>query len=403
MSSIVTVVFEALIGLVVKKGRDKAADKLKDGGVTDPKFRRLIVREIDDIKSKLEGLSRKDLLASISFFEEGIELLYEVFDKARSRTEYGAVTTQAACAEAFSVSEEIRNLELTDLDESASRVLSKAKKRFEGSRWKATEAFKNDALETSDRILAMRYRVMATILETVDHPVDAIAPCRVCIKELNSLLAVQNSFDAQFNCKKGIRAAVWGFFGRDERRKVITSVCHLNRVIYDVTQAVGIEVPFWSWPTVGTEEGGVDPLRDGRVTEVFQKQDMDDCRVTWTFGQEGEEEHKLKKPVGIATNSSGQFIVADQGESNVKVFDSTGTFVNLLSLPSDDKGVNAATFSGSLNSKEDMLRELHFTGQVNMSSSLVKNERKICCMWEYTPKMASLCRALKSMMNGLVA
>ena len=87
MSSIATAVFKVTIGLLVNKGGDKAAEKLKDGDITDQKFRGLIVREIDDVKSKLDGLSRKDLLASISFFEEGIELLYEVFNKARSRSE----------------------------------------------------------------------------------------------------------------------------------------------------------------------------------------------------------------------------------------------------------------------------------------------------------------------------
>ena len=50
------------------KGRDEAAKKLKDGDVTDQQFRGIIVREIDDMKSKLDGLSRKDLLACISFF-----------------------------------------------------------------------------------------------------------------------------------------------------------------------------------------------------------------------------------------------------------------------------------------------------------------------------------------------
>ena len=212
MTSIVTAVFKANIGLLVNKGRDKAAEKLKDGDVTDQKFRCLIVHEIDDIKSKLDGLSRKDLLASISFFEEGIELLYEVFDKARSRSEYGAVATQAACAEAISLSKGMTKLELNDLDDSATRALSNAKKRFKDSRREATRAFKNEALETSDRILAMQYRVMATTLETVDNPADAVAPCRVCVKELNSLLAVQNSFDVQFKKGIGIQAAkglVW--------------------------------------------------------------------------------------------------------------------------------------------------------------------------------------------------
>ena len=35
----------------------------------------LNLREIDDIKSNFDGLSTKDLLASTSFFEEGIELM----------------------------------------------------------------------------------------------------------------------------------------------------------------------------------------------------------------------------------------------------------------------------------------------------------------------------------------
>ncbi|XP_078378086.1 uncharacterized protein LOC144661260 [Oculina patagonica] len=330
MSSIVTAVLKAL----VNKGRDKAAEKLKDGDVTDQKFRRLIVREIDDIKKKLEGLSRKDLLASISFFREGIELLYTVFEEARSRSEYGAVATQAACAEAFSVVKGVRMFDLTDLDESATRKLYDAKKRFEDARRKATEAFNNEALETSDRILAMQYRVMATILEKVDNPADAVEPCRVCIEELNSLQAVKSSFDIQL--KKGI-LAVRGLLGKDERRNIISSVCHINRVFYDVTLTVGKDIPFLMQPAVDIGEDKVDPLRDERVTEVLRKQGMEHCCVPpWSFGQEGEEEHKLKRPRGIATNSSGQFIVGDYHDGNVKVFDSTGTFMSLLSLPKDD-------------------------------------------------------------------
>ena len=64
MSSIITAVFKATVGLLVNKGRDKAVQKLKDGDVTEEKFRGLIVREIDDIKLKLDGLARKDLLSS---------------------------------------------------------------------------------------------------------------------------------------------------------------------------------------------------------------------------------------------------------------------------------------------------------------------------------------------------
>ena len=335
MSSIVTAVFQATIGLLVKKARNKAAEKLKDGDVTNQRFRGLIVSEIDDIKSKLEGLSRKNLLASISFFKEGIEYLYKVFDQARSKNENGAVTTQATCAEAVSLTEGMRNLQLTNLDESAIGALSDAKERFKDARRKATDAFNNEALETSDRILAMQYRVMATILEKVDNPADAVAPCRVCIEELNSLSVVQNTFEVQL--KKGVRAftAFRRWLSNDERKEIISNVCHVNRVIYDVTQTACEDDP-WIWPTIDTGEGKVDPLRDERLTRVLRKRGMEHCCVTLSFGQKGQEKHKLKEPMGIAANSNGQFIVADREDCNVKVFDSSGKFIKHISLPNDD-------------------------------------------------------------------
>ena len=40
----------------------------------------------------------------------------------------------------------MRNLELTGLEESATRALANAKKRFEDARREATRAFKNEAL-----------------------------------------------------------------------------------------------------------------------------------------------------------------------------------------------------------------------------------------------------------------
>ena len=60
MSSIVITVFRSIIGLLVSKGRDKVAEILKDGDVTDQKLHSLMVKEIEDVKSKLDALSRKD-------------------------------------------------------------------------------------------------------------------------------------------------------------------------------------------------------------------------------------------------------------------------------------------------------------------------------------------------------
>ena len=343
MSSLVIAVFKAAIGLLVNKGRDKAAEGLKESDVTDQKFRGMIVREIDDIRSKLNGSkylfrTRKYLLPSISFFEEGIEFLYEVFEKARSRSEYGAGTTQAAAGdEVVSLAKGMIKLELNDLDESAARALANAKKRFGNARKKATTAFANEMIRLSDRLLAMQYRVMATILENLENPTDAVPACRVCIKELNSLSAVKRCFTDELKNSKGF----WTGFSKDERLKLIATTCHVNRVIYDVTLMLRFgnqELSENSWPCVDIGEKQVDPLRDVTISHTLQKQGMEHCCVTpWSFGQEcEEEEHKLKYPRCIASNADRELIVADWEDISVKVFSSSGNFLLSFKPETDD-------------------------------------------------------------------
>ena len=333
MSVIITAVFKATIGWLVDKCRDVAAKKLKDGDITDQQFRGIIMREIDDMRSKLDGLSRKDLLASISFFREGVELLYEVFEDTRSRSKYGADAAQAACAEAVSLTEGMKHLELT---KSATRKLADAKKRFESARERATDAFSNEALSPNDRILAMQYRVMATVLEKIDHPEDVLAPCKVCIEELNSLPVVQRSLREQL--KTGFRA-VKSLFNKEERRKVISGVCLVNRVAFNVIRTVPVKELFPTWLMIDTGEEKVDLLRDPRVREILCKQGMENCSVPRILGHDGEEEHVLKELSDIATNSSRQYILACV-DFTIKVFDNSGKFVQCFRLPPliDDSG-----------------------------------------------------------------
>ena len=286
MSVIITAVFKATMGWLVDKCRDEAAKKLKDGDITDKQFRGIIMREIDDMKSKLDGLSRKDLLSSISSFKEGVELLYEVFEETRSRCEYGADAAQAACAVTVSLTEEMKHLKLT---ESATRKLADAKKRFESARERATDAFSNEALSPNDRILSMQYRVMATVLEKIDHPEDVLAPCKVCIEELNGLPVVKQSLQEQL--KTGFRA-VKSLFNKEVRRKVISGVCLVNRVAFNVIRTVPVKELFPKWLMIDTGEEKVDLLRDPRVREILCKQGMENCSISLRIlGHDGEEEH----------------------------------------------------------------------------------------------------------------
>ena len=84
-------------------------------------------------------------------------------------------------------------------------------------------------------------------------------------------------------------------------------------------------------PRVYAEEESIDPFRDERLVKVFLKQGMEHCFVeiaTWSFGQEGEEDHRHKNSCGMAMNSKGQFIITEVDKRKIKLFDRRGRFVD---------------------------------------------------------------------------
>ena len=347
MTSILTAVFKFTIGLLVNKGRDKAAESLKEGDVTDQKFRGMIVREIEDIKLKLDALSRKDLLASFDFFEARLRYLYKAVDAKRTAEAnavnegaIGGISPSPDAVNTVSLASEMGNMQLTEHDGKSKTAFSQAKERFTIAREKATEASNNEALSTFDRITAIRYRVMATMLESAAEIMatardlscvsvesaleNALPECEQCLKKLHSLPAVHNSFKVEFQTGWNLR----GRFGKDERMEIISTVCQVNRAVYDAMHTVNKHVNVWIWPFVDTAEDKVDPLRDGRVTKVLRKVGMESCCVkSWSFGQEGQKEHKLIVPSGIATNTQDQVLIADYGDQTIKAFDIQGNFI----------------------------------------------------------------------------
>ena len=343
MSSFVGDILKATVGLLVNKGCNVAAEKLKEGDVTNEQLRNLIVSELDNIKSKLDGIARKDLLASICFFEEGLVYLYQVKPneedgkKTQQREDRAArplkqeVGSSEASVKTVSLVEDMRSLKLTDRDNSSARALNDAKDRFKQAREKATEAFYNEALSTSDRILAMQYRIMATILEKVDCIPDALAACRLCLQNLHSMPAVKKSLDVHL--QQGFRS----WFNKAEREDTIRSVCRMNRVIFYISQIVEEDTDISLWPCVDLGEYKVDPLRDVRVTQTIEKEDPQYFLLkSWPFFQQGEETMKLGSWV-ITINSKGQLMIAATGDGNaecvlLKLFDRNGNLLQSLQL-----------------------------------------------------------------------
>lgn len=328
MSAIVKAVLTGTLGLLLRKSRQSLAEKLKNGDATDQQLRSWIIEEFDNVNSKLDALSRKDLKASLSFFKEGVVFLpiNKVMDSEASAVE----TSMGKSAEKMELSasagvittslvEGLRKLHSTNLDESAKRALFDAKKRFDDARREATKAFNNDNLTPLERILAIGIRLMATILEKTENPADSLAACRSGLEELHSTPFVRENFKVELT--GGVKARL----NSDERRKIILLVCRVNRIIHDVSVIVGEIGMLFNWPCIEIVNERVDPLRDSRVGEALSKLEMGDCSVTWSVATE---------VISVATNSCGQFIVVDQ-DDRCAVLDAMGTFLYSFGLPAE--------------------------------------------------------------------
>ena len=360
MSAIISAVFKATIGLIVDKGRDVAAERMKEGDVADQKFRSLIVRDLKEIHNKLDALSQKDLKAAVDFFETGLVCLHKAVDTMRSaNVSLGAAKVSERNEEedlkeitlpsdtdpekAIVVADGIRSMQLTELDETTKSLLSKAKEKFRLAVEYTTHACNNESLSTFDRITAIRYRVMSSMLESATETarttgdlkstlIRALPDCEQCLRKLNSLPAVQNSFRVELS-KSPLN--IRGRFGRDERMQIISTVCQVNRTVYDAMQTAGKakDIHVLKWPYVDIGEDNVDPLRDVRVLKLLRRVNMEHYCITvgWSFG------------MGcrllfwtMATNTLGQFLIAKTCGKTVHVYDKNGTFQFSFNSPTDN-------------------------------------------------------------------
>ena len=358
MSAIISAVFKATIGLIVDKGRDVAAERMKEGDVADQKFRSLIVRDLKEIHNKLDVLSQKDLKSAVDFFETGLACLYKAVDTMRSanvslgaakvseRNEEGdfkqvTLPSNTDPEKTLVLADGIRNMQLTELDETTKSLLSDAQENFRLAVENATHACNNEALSTFDRITAIRYRVMAAMLKSAAETVrttgdlkstlqKALPQCEQCLKKLNSLPAVQNSFRVELN--KGV-LNIRVRFGKDERMQIISAVCQVNRAIYDAMQKAdkAVNVHVLKWPGVDIGEDQVDPLRDVRVLQVLEGVKMAHYCITVGSFDLG------LRPLfwRMATNTLGQFLIADSWRT-VHVYDNNGMFQFSFNPQTDD-------------------------------------------------------------------
>lgn len=356
-----TVIFKSAISLPT----DAELENFQENDVADHEFRKFIESKLHHVESEMA--ESEDLRKSIGHFSKGVLRFFTLFDKGRSAVEsdedsdlpMSEESVKMPCVEdrtslsSNSLANRLKSLKLAESDESE-RVLLGAKEEFKKAYLIATEALNNEDLRLSSRIQAMAIRLAATTLEKIEYPEDALAPCMLYLEELHSMSGVQKSFAIEFMFRE-IAAKRGGSqvqslsrrlaFKKAEFQVAFSKVCHVNRVLYDIVQALSKVNLLMTWPCVNAKrrrpfvaEEKVDPLRDSRVANVLRELRMEHrCVVAWSFGQEGVDENRLKDPRGIAVSTEGEFFIADQGDHNVKVFDRGGKFkYSIWPLPVDE-------------------------------------------------------------------
>ena len=261
-------IIKCTVGLLFVKARNVAADKLYEGDLTDESIRGVIVREIYQVKEKLDALSRKDLLSSVSFLKEGLSRLSmalkkkSIYSDALSASQNipaipspleglaavdGASTSQQHCNDAFTASNTVER----QFEVGFPERLQKAKESFEESRKEATGAFSNETLSIDDRIIATKLRIVSRIFESFLDDRDASSKdCLLYLEELFSLPTVREMFSVYYG--EGFKSYFKSLFNQEERGEKIEIIDSINYELLDfiagfTTKAFCNGV---KWPTI---------------------------------------------------------------------------------------------------------------------------------------------------------
>ena len=268
MSSIVTGILRSTVGLLWNKARDATAKNLKDGDITDAKIREIVVRELNDIKTKIDGLSRKDLLSSYSFLQEGVQLLNASLDKTKdeqksvvneSEDERGEVSRMPSGAESNILNEALELSNAMGKLKIASNEFVSAKERFKDARKEATHAFCNESLNIQDRIFAAKLRVVAEMLECLESPETAVTSCMLFVEKLHDLPAVREIFSVYLG------GGVKSILNKAERVENVKSVMMINYILYQfVSRFSSKYYSALAWPSVQLSDRSFNPIWNWR-------------------------------------------------------------------------------------------------------------------------------------------
>ena len=324
-------VFTSVLGIVINKMRDKAADSLKDGSVIKEHFRAMIVRELKDVRVKLDALCYKDLKACIEFYETGIHHMYDYFKRCgnqnlqtcakgeEARTKEQKISTLNSFS-IFSLGNEAGAIG-KDATKTLTRELVEAKKQFALAEEYATLAFTNDALKPFDRITAQKFRIASIILKNLDSPdaaASVVSCCKRYLQQLNDIPCVLESFAVE--AESGLVARFKRRLSQ-ERGDMIEEVKAIHQSVFQFARHAFLHDTeiLRRWPNVlRTKEG-----ETIAVLPTFDK----------SFGHNDDYSY-----IDIAVNGEGE-IAAIRESLELERFSSNNDSINTFSVGSRGRAV----------------------------------------------------------------
>ena len=328
MADLAVKVVQGPIKFLGNQVRKRVAKRLFDGDVVDQGLAKIIRPDAERTKTDLKAITGTNLQASINFYNEGVESI-----------DFDAVDSQPLPIKRRKIaidSPPAREEDIANFSQATVNLSPDSKKRFKDARKHAVLALSNTALQTKHSVLAMYVKVMAQLLEGADDPTRALLFCKRYLEDMHNMKTIIANFETEVKNTPTKRLR------KVDRRRIISYVCHMNRVIFDIAQSFGGDRVFrdlFIWPTIeiqskGNRQEEIDVLRDPRIDEVLHEGGLEPISVVWSFGdQSEEEEHQLKRPQCIATNTRGNFVVLVS--TTIKMYDSSGKFLYFSCLPRD--------------------------------------------------------------------
>ncbi|EDO41735.1 predicted protein [Nematostella vectensis] len=334
MSAIALKSLSVAVSLFEDYLRQKLYADLKRSDVTGQRFREFIIRTLDSIQEKLDGLARTDLLTGLNFFKDGVTLLYGYLESEKETSEdekegtdkkdrRSSIFQSLAVFGLWSSSHDAKDEgsdEMSVLDDS---FLEEAKAKFQRSAEYATKALSNESLKYQDRILAARLRIISTLLEHIDNTAPGVMLCGSYIEQLNAMEDVSSSFAIQFGT--GAKAELKRLFTSVERKEFVWSVIAINRILWHFARLFGADdAYFTNWPRIVYKNDiEVHPVLDSRVRELFQV----------SFKEDSDADH-LNCPQGLSISDECNFLIADTCNNAIKVYSPLGVYMYSFKTPS---------------------------------------------------------------------